>query len=779
MPRPIFHPADAGGIPQQLNNMHREKATPINERTKQTSLAMTGLETKYRFGGFMRYILPKYRYSSNVTYDHWDSMNRHLKRPEGDRYIQPSDGRLRNVYVQATEYVRENAAPNSSTWRRTHIRNVGPKALSIAYWPMSTAPVDANEWSLSDAVLVGVKWVPATIALAFVLPFRSILGQYRNNGHYEPVPYKYWPYMTTYRNDRENHPDRRIQQQLGSVATTQALKRNLMPQRLCFLTDGGGYVVDVVSGPIDYLFVAYYSEHFATEKQKVELLEMAETATRRAGLHAFWIAFKCLEEFEMAGPNGPHETRRFRPEIYQINDIVRLSHAVIIALPNPGRGREEEAWTEKLSEFGDRMWTFPEVLLSPNTTIDIYMAQQSKTPFTSITKANFPQYAWRDEYDARQLMDHFLGSLHLSRLEFAKIAVRCLLLRAKIAEEQMVDPELSSKLLLGDMAYCYQGLLRVRPVINTKDNEWEVLVKLSMENDSDQLFERMLSMLPKQNANDDFFTNEDEWDVQLWDIQPTVQVAGVDKNSVLIDGLKGGKIRWKSFRRMAYANRLGWKRAFARFFIRFNLGFLLIFLSIFLMSPLNGVLLMPFIFISCLVWLLTPYLIRVIYGGKVWGAQPHLFGFEGYMDIATTEAMIFGDCAGRLSWGVATSSLSRHCENSHGHCIGLDPMTDPIIRERVQRAARSGINDDKIFTLVDTGSMTVCMFSARRPPTALLVTGAEGGMQRAVLCSYDWKTGTMFRESVIRVETRALDTLFRVPRVKFGFRRPDTLSDTP
>jgi hypothetical protein len=77
----------------------------------------------------------------------------------------------------------------------------------------------------------------------------------------------------------------------------------------------------------------------------------------------------------------------------------------------------------------------------------------------------------------------------------------------------------------------------------------------------------------------------------------------------------------------------------------------------------------------------------------------------------------------------------------------------------------------RIFTLVDTNTMTVTLFEARKPPVAVLICGEEGGMQRAIGCSYQWTTGTCFRETVLRMETPVLAKMARVSRVRFGMKR--------
>jgi hypothetical protein len=63
------------------------------------------------------------------------------------------------------------------------------------------------------------------------------------------------------------------------------------------------------------------------------------------------------------------------------------------------------------------------------------------------------------------------------------------------------------------------------------------------------------------------------------------------------------------------------------------------------------------------------------------------------------------------------------------------------------------LTGSKIFTLVNTSTMTVTLFQAARPPIGFIAVGAEGGMQRAVGVSLDWTTGTLYRETVLRMET--------------------------
>lgn len=66
--------------------------------------------------------------------------------------------------------------------------------------------------------------------------------------------------------------------------------------------------------------------------------------------------------------------------------------------------------------------------------------------------------------------------------------------------------------------------------------------------------------------------------------------------------------------------------------------------------------------------------------------------------------------------------------------------------------------------------MTVTLFQAVRPPVAIILCGSEGGIYRGLLCSYDWPTQTLIGESVLRVDTRALDKVAQIGRIRMDLR---------
>lgn len=167
---------------------------------------------------------------------------------------------------------------------------------------------------------------------------------------------------------------------------------------------------------------------------------------------------------------------------------------------------------------------------------------------------------------------------------------------------------------------------------------------------------------------------------------------------------------------------------------------------------------------SALVVLAAPALLMNIYRGKYWSTQALFIGMEGIPpEIGEIERRLFGFNHGRLRWSVAGSTLSRHTRSARGERVGLPPASG--------RSAPGGPETGFLFTLVDTYAMTATAFRAARPPTALIVCGREGGMQRAALCSYDYRNNVFAREQVIRVPTTVLDRMSRMPRFRFALRR--------
>ena len=613
-------------------------------------------------------------------------------------------------------------------------------------------------------------------------------GEVRNGGKYDSLPYKFWGYPYYARNPQEGkiemsnqshglfQPSAALQPQRGQ-ATKSALnpisERPVEPKYLCFLKNTEGVETREVSQwkeergiEATYILVSYTSEQFRTEEEQLFLHDVGEHAARAAGVEAYWVGCSCLGKTKEEQENN----------VWRISDVVRGARSLIIAVSNPIDKEHPGVDTTALRQWGTRVWTLPEVLLIPsNSDIHVYARNANIDEPMTFHKRNFATL-WGDASISRELIDHYEGNLILSSLELVTIALRCLHNRQK------------GFYLQGDMAYALMGLLRRRPTIVKTDTAFQAFARLSLANDNDLLLERLICILPSTPSRP-WYEMEDQWGISLWDVIPSTQVCGIaDDDTVIIDGGYAAAIRWKAFAHVANLTRDSWRRFFFRYAFR-STSYLFI-VGISLLS--NGVLLQNaenangestagsqiyiaigamFLSIALFFILLSPYIIRVLYTGKIWGTQAWFFGFEGYMDIATIEQHIFGADMGHLKWSTNGSPLSVHAPNEYGECIGQDPITNPETAEKVKQAINAQMGTERIFTLVDTYTLTVTLFSAVKPPVAVVLCGEEGGMQRALLCSYDWSTQTLYRESVLRMQTLVLEQMARVGRLRLGLRR--------
>ena len=441
------------------------------------------------------------------------------------------------------------------------------------------------------------------------------------------------------------------------------------------------------------------------------------------------------------------DEKEYEDNIYRISDIVRGAHSLVIVVGQAGKDDLPKNVTpsDLLKQWGTRMWTWPEVMLSPaNQKILVYTRGLDLQKPWQISKDEFPAQVWHDADVARQLMDHYQGTLSLSRLELVILALMSL-------KERVISG--TTKYLDGDLSYALMGLLRRRPRVDRTDSAFQAFARLSLANDSDKLLERLICVLPLRQDNDTNSDNRsvrqtalggeadvtrlagegpedtpeacrrrhywadsnDFWDANLWDIDPICQVAGIAKNdTVIIDGAYAATVHWDSFQRVAITTRETWTRLMARTSVRlapgwFGLGILLI------ITGRNNPPAMGFgviiLIIAIIIILLLPMLILHIYGGKLWNSQPWLYGFEGYMPIEKLETKIFGFPNKRLTWTPYGSSLSRHQVNrefmkKEGECEGLDPYrADSYVRDRVDHPERAREDGMRIFTLVDTNTM--------------------------------------------------------------------------
>ncbi|KAL6707094.1 hypothetical protein ACN47E_004846 [Coniothyrium glycines] len=711
-------------------------------------------KAKWAFPNFYR--KPGLGYEKLGQYRHRDIFDRQWTGDYDDRYISSWDGKVSKLVVQAVDDIYDNNT--GSTYRRTFIRNVAPVYIRLANWPFNHVDYSKNNGkpTSEDYPMLCLKWfLTSCIITIFISSPYSATGQARNNGAYDCVPYQYWGYPKVAKNALE------MDRPAGTVSklTNPVAERVLRPRYLCFLRSEGepAMIMNVEEWitqykserSLSYVFVAYTAEQFQTTEDLRVLHQMADAAARNAGVMAYWVGCSCMPDQD-----------QLQEDVYRICDVIRGAQSLVIAVGRPPNDVQGISTADlMLQQWGRRIWTFPEVLLAPaGKDIRVYVRGSDLMSPLLVAKNQFAARVWKDDaHTARQLIDHYEGNMILNQLELVTLALECLHKRE------------TTQYLPGDHSYALMGLLRIRPKIDPTDTAFQAFARLSLANDSDQLLERLICMLPKI-PNQPWHSMDDAYEAKLWDILPQdVGIAGVgEDDSIILDGCRAANVRWKSFAPVAYTRRASWKRFIGEILLR--MSGIVFFFAIIVVAfvPVIGAILLIY---SLVLIALSPWLLRILYLGKFWDQQCWFFGFEGYMDIDTIERQIFGGRMGRMKWTTCASPLSRHHRNEHGECIGDDPTSDPYVAELVQRAKAAGPGDQRIFTLVDTGNMTATLFQAERPPVCFLMAGSEGGMKRIIGCSYDWTTATMYRETVLRIGTQFEDKMTRIGRVKIGFRR--------
>lgn len=667
-----------------------------------------------------------------------------------ERCIDPETWELRILVIQAASSVNSDG---NVTWHRKKLeKSKGQTSLKLAMWP----------YQAQGRLETTLKYFASSLGMILFF-YSPDFPTTMYNGHYPPFKYHFNGTLKDASNRLE------LSRECGRHDRVR-VSRALLPRHLMFIHKvDNHYETELVNvdewqlrnpqaSAVQYLFISWTGQHFNTsdQRQKYDLLDMAIRATVTAGLTAFWISSECMDR------------EHVEEDVYRMNDVIRAARDVAIMLPERD---DDPGAIDRLREFAERVWTFPEILLSPaRRDLAIWVGTEPRTPYRTIPKSQFAAIALADAADSRQLIDHFENTLQLSRLQLPSIALKCLFQRS-------VASGRSKYYFPGDHSYALSGLLLQRPDIDKTDSEFQAFARLSLANDSDMLLERLVSILPL-SRNQDWYDTEDQWGVKLWDFYPSIQVSAIcDGDSVLLDGAHGVSVVWHELPAVASVHphskrdRLGLlvmsliAPSLASSIVTFALG-------AYLSAPgarAPLLLLGALAFIGfVLLFFITPALLKHIYTARSVDYQPYLIGFEGYMPVSKIEPLIWPEASGRLTWSRFSSPLSSHRLNKFGECVGADPMDDDMIKQRIEFEQSRGA---RLFTIIDTVTMTATLILADRPPSAFLVCGSEGGMQRAVGVSYDFTTQTVYKETVMRMETTVMDRMSRVPRCRFGFRR--------
>jgi hypothetical protein len=189
-----------------------------------------------------------------------------------------------------------------------------------------------------------------------------------------------------------------------------------------------------------------------------------------------------------------------------------------------------------------------------------------------IAKRNLAQESCSDPPYVQHLVDHYEGSIQLSKLELMQLGLDCLSRRRTIGRTN------------ADLAYALKGLLGRRPETVSNESGFEFFASLSLANDSERLLERSICILPV-DPNAMWFDIRDGWRTKLWDIEPACEISGiVDDRTVFVDGAYGASIQWNRLETVAFIKRDTAFRTVAKLAVRTSLIYFSLALCIFCYS---------------------------------------------------------------------------------------------------------------------------------------------------------------------------------------------------
>lgn len=679
--------------------------------------------------------------------------------------------------------------------------------------------LSASSRLIANRLIIGLKYIPGLLALVCLMSFSSRLaGEPHRITFNDTKEFQNWNYIRPDLTSRQSNDLPPSDEENATQATTPPARpadalslhtlgdespviapvrrqttlsrdsisasRLLGPRYLCFVDakQPKGYKTTRTGGEVsDYVFISYTRRQFytritgdpslpveqndtlrsAAERDTATLIEYAIRAAEAAKVDAFWIDYECCQ---------PEDTERWNDsveDVYRICDIVRSAHSLVIVIGPPldaafqhEDGATRTTRVDWLHDWGRRLWTVPEALLTPSEhRISVYTAGVEAPEV--VAKRNLASRVWDDAGTLRQLVEHYEASLPLTQLELISIALECLQRRQ------------TEKRMNGDVAYALMGLLRQRPRVVKTDSDFQAFARLSLANDSDMLLERMLCLKPK-TVDAAWHDLRDTWKARLWDIYPTCQVADiVDADTIMLGGAQGAVINWHSLSDVDYTathiRATTW--IFARqgpvgLFVYLNLWWIITVLfrlrldkqafdaGIMALTVTFGVLCA--ILFGIAAW--APILLRSLYQGDIADTQARFFAVEGRPDLNLVERYVFGWSSSRLKWVSSANPDQRS---------GGIPEALPLRGETIRQ-----------YTLVDTLTCSAMLFEAENPPSIAIACGREHGFLRTILCSYDSQTKTLSREAVVRMSTTVLDRMPKLDIFRFSLRRRKHIGET-
>ncbi|RBR26096.1 uncharacterized protein FIESC28_01124 [Fusarium coffeatum] len=478
-----------------------------------------------------------------------------------------------------------------------------------------------------------------------------------------------------------------------------------------------------------------------------QLINWGIDAARRAGKRAFWLDFECIRN-----QDGLAQSTSNSDEVYQICDIIRVAHSMIIAIGPPTEDKISQGTalasfdpanvTPWLRQWGSRLWTLPELLLCPiEHRIQLYITGDTGEP-RSMAKRNFAERAWNDAGAVQELVNHFEGTATLTKVQLIEAAFKCFSRRKTDQFSQ------------GDIAYAIMGLfpLRQRPAVNAEDSGFQAFARLALENECGAFLNRLICINTPAGAP--WHDTTDSLGADFRDIHATSTVTNIlGTDTVLLDDVAGAIIEWDNLNPSSTPGSFNPLNFFSAAYLRsvvfvslIGYGVRLlagrdlndfpstICLALALLFIVIGATLAPTILTSC-----SRSKAEELLGSR-------LIGIEGHPSAAAIEKHICGFNHGRFK------------------ATNLEPYSDMLEHQQSTQSPAGKY----AFTLVETRMMTVTHFYSAEPPAAVLILGEVNGAYREILCSYDTQQHVFRRQSVLRTSRRGIGHYSRASNVLFS-----------
>ncbi|KAN0080196.1 hypothetical protein V8E55_009762 [Tylopilus felleus] len=650
----------------------------------------------------------------------YDCQYRQIFHGEEQRYVSPSTGKCRPLIVQAVHPKNDVAGRTE-----THVGDDIPNSTKLAVWLMFNPPV-----KLKQIPLWFMRWVWFTVALLW--PFNLP----KNSGHYPAYLSKYYGQLWAARSPRD-YSLRRAR--LGAEPVHE-ITHSTHPRRLVIYdSDSRSWNISDDANIIKqqkYIVISYrYDDivpkgtpHQDPSRPALEAAFITEVESVVASLQysAYWTDLTLTAR----GTNQPEEIDK---DVYRMADVYRGAEFTLIMLPHSEEVAEKDAWLA----YGQRLWTFPEALLSRK--LRFKFRDGEVTPITLHQLANRAYAGFAEEsaiVNAYGLKDP------LERLERLLLLKAALWRRTSSTLERLAQPG-AKQHFEAERVYALMGFFEHRIHPHFQETELQALVRLSMANDNDRLVERMVSLLPSQLPDHArWYADNDQWGSSMWDIEPEIQVVGMtEKEALVIGGCRTAAIRWKNFPTVAFAMQRSFKRQLATYIPYVSWELLAIGAA--LASAHQPALLI----VALVLMLFSPVLVAYGTAGRIVQAQPWLIGVKGLVSAEDASMLTYGASISELPRTVYSPSGTPLSQTETGRFRRGDPAQLAALKPRIPGAE----DDDDLYSLIDTVSATVYYFRAARPPTVCLYTGRESGMGRFVLCSEKCTDNELHKETVIRM----------------------------